>query len=182
MKPSPAKRLAAKARAGHRQWNGPLTEDLVLRPGEFGLGQVPGRLKPDGVATTVCGFCSTGCGLQVHLRGGEAINLGADPDYPVNLGMACPKGWEALTPLRAPDRATAPWLRNARGEFEEVSWETALRVFVEQFKAIQQKCGPDSLAWLGTGQITSEELAFLGTLAKMGMGIRHGDGNAWPQQ
>jgi assimilatory nitrate reductase catalytic subunit len=115
--------------------------------------------------------------LNVHLRQGEAINLSAAPDYPVNFGMACPKGWEAQTPLRAPDRATEPLMRNSQGELEPVSWETALRVFVERFKAIQAKHGPDSLAWLGSGQITTEELAFLGTLAKMGMGIIHGDGN-----
>ncbi|SPE50277.1 Molybdopterin oxidoreductase [Verrucomicrobia bacterium] len=162
---------------GLRQWTGPLTQDLVLKPGDFGLGQVPARLKPDATATTVCGFCSTGCGLNVHLRHGEAINLSAAPGHPVNFGMACPKGWEALTPLRATDRATTPLLRNARGELEPVSWEVALGVFVERFKTIQQEHGPDSLAWLGTGQITTEELAFLGALAKMGMGIRHGDGN-----
>jgi assimilatory nitrate reductase catalytic subunit len=160
-----------------RQWTGPLTQDLILKPGDFGLGQVPARLKPDAVTTTVCGFCSTGCGLDVHLRNGEAINLSAAADYPVNFGMACPKGWEALSPLRAADRATAPLLRNGKGELEPVSWETALGVFVERFKTIQYECGSDSLAWLGTGQITTEELAFLGTLAKMGMGIRHGDGN-----
>ncbi len=160
-----------------RQRSGPLTSELVLRPGEFGLGQVPARLKPDATATTVCGFCSTGCGLNVHLRGGEAINLSPAVDYPVNGGMACPKGWEALTPLRSPDRATTPLLRNRRGELEPVSWETALRVFTDKFKGILQGHGPDSLAWLGTGQITTEELAFLGVLAKMGMGIRHGDGN-----
>ena len=89
-----------------RQWTGPLTEELVLKPGEFGLGQVPARLKPDAAVKTICGFCSTGCGLKVHLRAGEAINLSPEVTYPVNLGMACPKGWEALTPLRAPDRAT----------------------------------------------------------------------------
>ena len=160
-----------------RQWTGPLTQDLVLKPGEFGLGQVPARLKPDATTTTVCGFCSTGCGLQVHLREQEAINLSPAPHHPVNFGMACPKGWEALSPLRAADRATTPLLRNTRGELEPVSWETALRVFTERFKAIQQRHGPDSIAWLGTGQITTEELAFLGTLAKIGMGIRHGDGN-----
>src|SRR6516164_796197 len=160
-----------------RQWTGPLTQDLVLKPGEFGLGQVPARLKPDATVTSVCGFCSTGCGLKVHLSRGEAINLSAATEYPVNLGMACPKGWEALTPLRAADRATTPLLRNTRGDLEPVTWDTALRVFVERFKTIQEKNGPDSLAWLGTGQITTEELAFLGTLAKMGMGINHGDGN-----
>ncbi len=160
-----------------RQWKGPLTEELVLRPGEFGLGQVPARLKPDGTANTVCGFCSTGCGLKVHLRNGEAINLTPSPEYPVNLGMACPKGWEALAPLRATDRATTPLLRNASGELKPVTWETAAGVFAERFKDIQRQHGPDSIAWLGTGQITTEELAFLGALAKFGMGIRHGDGN-----
>ena len=95
-----------------RQWTGPLTADLVREPGAFGLGQVPVRLKPDATTTVVCGFCSTGCGLKVHLRNGEAINLTADPEFPVNLGLACPKGWEALTPLAAPDRATTPLLRN----------------------------------------------------------------------
>ncbi len=82
-----------------RQWDGPQTEDLVLHPGDFGLGKVPARLKPDDTTTMVCGFCSTGCGLNVHLKNGRAINLSADTHYPVNLGMACPKGWEALTPL-----------------------------------------------------------------------------------
>jgi len=175
--PARPRALLEKARAAFHQQSGPLTEELVLRPGDFGLGQVPARLKPDATATAVCGFCSTGCGLNVHLRQGAAINLSAAADYPVNLGMACPKGWEALTPLRSADRATSPLLRNTRGELEAASWETALRVFTDKFKAIQERHGPESLAWLGTGQITTEELAFLGALAKFGMGIRHGDGN-----
>src|SRR5215510_5924318 len=110
-----------------RHWQGPLTRDLVLRPGDFGLGQVPARLKPDSTTTSVCGFCSTGCGLNIHLKGGEAVNLTADTHYPVNLGMACPKGWEALTPLSASDRGTTPLLRNPQtGELEPVSWERAM--------------------------------------------------------
>ena len=91
-----------------RTETGPLTRELVRRPGAFGLGQVPERLAPDAVANLVCGFCSTGCGLRAHLRDGEAMNLSPDPDYPVNRGMACPKGWEALAPLAADDRAKTP--------------------------------------------------------------------------
>ena len=89
---------------------GPLTRDLLQAPGRFGLGRVPARLQPDATTTMVCGFCSTGCGLRVHLKDGVAINLSPDTNYPVNLGMACPKGWEALTPLAAPDRALTPML------------------------------------------------------------------------
>ncbi len=54
-----------------RAWTGPLTEELVRHPGEFGLGQVPLSLKPDATTTMVCGFCSTGCGLNIHLREGR---------------------------------------------------------------------------------------------------------------
>lgn len=160
-----------------REWNGPLTKDLVLNPGGFGLGKVPERLKPTSTVDTVCGFCATGCSLKVHLREGEAVNLSANESYPVNLGMACPKGWEALRVLDAPDRAVKPLLRGEDGELHPVSWDEAARTFVEKFKSIQQRHGGDSLAWLGTGQVTNEDHAFLGALGKFGMGIRHGDGN-----
>ena len=160
-----------------RNHDGVLTQELVLHPGEFGLGKVPARLQPDATTTVVCGFCSTGCGLNVHLKDGQAINLTPTTDYPVNLGMACPKGWESLTPLAAPDRASTPLLRNAAGDLEPVDWDTAMQVFTVRIKAIQEKFGKDSVAWIGTGQICTEELAFLGALGKFGMGMIHGDGN-----
>ena len=160
-----------------RQRQGPLTRELLQKPGDFGLGRIPERLMPDQTTTMVCGFCSTGCGLNVHLKNGEAINLSPAVDYPVNIGMACPKGWEALTPLRATDRATTPLLRNARGKLVPVSWPEALQTFTTKFKEIQAAHGPASVAWLGTGQIVTEELALLGALGKFGMGMIHGDGN-----
>jgi assimilatory nitrate reductase catalytic subunit len=150
----------------------------VQQPGDFGLGHVPSRLKPDATATLVCGFCSTGCGLTAHLRDGRAINLSAAAEYPVNLGMACPKGWEALTPLAAPDRATTPLLRNTRtGELEPIDWDDALQVFTLRFKALLDQHGPESIAFLSSGQICTEEMALLGALFKFGMGGRHCDSN-----
>src|SRR5581483_9530546 len=171
------KKLLKKAAPIFRQHDGALTQELVLHPGDFGLGKVPARLTPDATTTVVCGFCSTGCGLNVHLKNGQAINVSASSDYPVNLGMACPKGWEALTPLAAQDRAMTPYLRNDAGELEPCDWERALIIFCERLKEIQKKYGRESVAWLGTGQIVTEELAFLGALGKFGMGMIHGDGN-----
>jgi assimilatory nitrate reductase catalytic subunit len=159
------------------QRSGPLTSELVRQPGGFGLGQVPTRLKPDATTTAVCGFCSTGCGLDIHLKEGQAINLSPAKDYSVNLGMACPKGWEALTPLSAHDRAKMPMMRNAKGQLVEVSWEEALGFMVENMKGIAERHGPAANAWIGTGQIPTEELALLGALGKFGMGMVHGDGN-----
>lgn len=160
-----------------RQFDGPLTQELVLEPGKFGLGRVPGKCQPDSTTSMVCGFCSTGCGLTVHLKEGQAVNLTPSTHYPVNLGMACPKGWEALTPLAASDRATVPLLRDAEGVLRPVSWDEAMRVFVDRFKSVQERHGAESVAFLSTGQIVTEEMAFLGALTKFGMGVIHGDGN-----
>ncbi|MBL8993852.1 MAG: nitrate reductase [Spirochaetia bacterium] len=160
-----------------RKWEGPLTKDLLLRPGDFGLGKIPAKFKPDSTTTMVCGFCSTGCGLNVHLKEGRAVNLSPSTEYPVNLGMACPKGWEALTPLKAHDRGLTPLLRDKSGKIRKVDWKRAVSVFTERFKDIAARHGSESIAWIGTGQIASEELALLGALGKVGMGMVHGDGN-----
>jgi len=156
---------------------GDMTRELAQQPGD--LGNLPARLTPSSTATSICGFCSTGCSLKIHLdASGQAINLTPNKDYPVNLGMACPKGWEALTPLAAPDRVTSPLLRNpATGKLEPVDWPTALRAFVDKFKGIQSRHGRAALSFLSTGQIVAEEMALLGALAKFGMGMLHVDSN-----
>ncbi len=156
---------------------GPLTRELVQQPSAFGLGQLPVRNMPTASTNMACGYCSTGCGLTVHLKEDQSVGLTPTTEYPVNLGMACPKGWEALRVLDSPDRATTPLLRNAAGKLEPVDWQTAANTFANRWRHIQQAHGPEAMAWLGTGQITTEELAFLGTLGKFGLGMVHGDGN-----
>ncbi len=155
-----------------REWSGPLTAELLRRPAAFGLGQVPAAFVPDAVSKGVCGFCSTGCGLLFHQKDGVAVNVTPDPNYPVNLGMACPKGWEGLTPLASADRGTQPLL-GGRG----VSWHEAMTHLAEKFHTIQGAHGKASVAYLSTGQMMCEDMAMLGAVAKFGMGMVHGDGN-----
>ena len=159
------------------QRQGPLTRELLLQPGDFGLGKVPAKVNPDATTDMVCGYCSTGCSLRIHLKNGEAANLTPATEYPVNLGMACPKGWEALSVLDSPERATTPLLRDDSGRLKPVGWEEAMSEFVGRFQSIQAEHGPHSIAFLSTGQIPTEEMAFLGALTKFGMGLLHGDGN-----
>ncbi|WP_339745776.1 nitrate reductase [uncultured Rubinisphaera sp.] len=159
------------------QKTGPLTRELVQSPGGFGLGKLPVVSQPDRTTSMVCGFCSTGCSLIIHLKDQQAIGLTPSKSYPVNLGMACPKGWEALEVLKAADRATTPLIRNANGQMIATSWSLALQKFCDRFQTIQKEHGNVSVAFLSTGQIVTEEMAFLGALAKFGMGMLHGDGN-----
>ena len=161
-----------------KQHSGPLTADLVLEPGQFGLGKVPKRLKPAFTTTSICGYCATGCQLKLHLDAeGRAINLSPQAGYPVNLGMACPKGWQALDPLDSADRATVPLLRDAEGKMAPVSWAEALEAFTTRMKGIKEEHGREAVAFLSTGQIPFEEMSLLGCLFKFGMGFLHGDAN-----
>jgi len=161
-----------------RSFDGPATRHLSQSGTVQGLGLVPGRLAPEGLLRTVCGYCSTGCGLLVHLQDGKAVNLSPDPDHPVNLGTACPKGWEALAPLASFDRGRSPLLRDpASGRMMRVSWERAMEVFVEKLGESLSRHGSDGAAFLSTGQIPTEEMLFLGALWKFGIGATAADSN-----
>ncbi|MCY2963809.1 MAG: nitrate reductase, partial [Planctomycetota bacterium] len=156
---------------------GPLTHELLQSPGIFGLGQTLATARPDATTDMVCGYCATGCGLRIHLRDQSAIGLTPATEYPVNLGMACPKGWEALEVLKATDRATTPLLRGKSGRLEPVAWDVALERMASEFRRLKSESGPESVAFLSTGQIPTEEMALLGSLFKFGMGFLHGDSN-----
>lgn len=60
---------------------------------------------------------------------------------------------------------------------QPIEWSQAAREFASRFKAIMHAYGPESVAFLSTGQIPTEEMLFLGCLAKFGMGWLHGDSN-----
>ena len=169
--------MSPTASEGSPRRSGAVIRDMLLEPAGFGLGLLPAGLKPDATTGMICGYCSTGCSLDLHLVDGEAINLTPTSGYPVNLGMACPKGWEALSVLDSADRATTPLLKTPGGSLEPTDWDTAMKAFVSRFGEIQAVHGPESVAFLGSGQIVTEEMALLGAVAKFGMGIRHGDGN-----
>lgn len=74
-----------------------------------------------------------------------------------------------------PERAIVPLLRDGSGVLNEVDWPTAMQAFTDRFKSILASHGAESVAWLGSGEICTEELALLGCFAKFGMGLIHGD-------
>jgi anaerobic selenocysteine-containing dehydrogenase len=162
-----------------KSYTGVLTTELVQSPAGFGLGRVPTKLKPISTTTSICGFCATGCQLKMHLdHEGSAINLTPETNYPVNLGMACPKGWEALSVLDSPDRGKMPLLRDKiTGNRSEISWQDAATLFTDRLKKIKAEAGDEAVAFLSTGQIALEEMALLGCLFKFGMEFVHCDAN-----
>ena len=95
-----------------------------------------------------------------------------DPDHPVNLGRLCPKGLSEHQTLTAPGRLTHPRVAGRRA-----SWDDALGHMATEFRRLVDEHGPESVAVLSTGQLVTEEFYALGKLVRLGMGVRHFDGN-----
>lgn len=59
---------------------------------------------------------------------------------------------------------------------KEISWNKGFEVFAKKMTEIQAKYGKESVAYISTGQMTTEEMALLGHVGRNYMGM-HGDGN-----
>jgi formate dehydrogenase major subunit len=96
--------------------------------------------------TSICCYCSGGCGTLCSVRDGELINVEGDPDHVINEGCLCPKG-AAIFQLRNvvdpdsgeiihnPNRITTPLVRRpGSGDWEEISWDEAIGEIAEHVK------------------------------------------------
>jgi assimilatory nitrate reductase catalytic subunit len=153
--------------------NGPRLYEADDRGGMMGESR-----RPDRWTRTTCGYCSVGCGMLVGSRDGRAVSVMGDPDHPVNEGRLCPKGLSEHHTIHAEGRLTTPLARlMAGGPQHPISWDGAIGTVVSGFRRALDEHGPDAVAVLGTGQLVTEEFYALGKLVRLGLGLRHYDGN-----
>jgi len=116
-----------------------------------------------GVATwkpSVCTLCPAACGLLVRVMQGEAevarngqrgiLTMGlakkleGNPAHPINQGKLCPRGQAGLQATYHPDRIQHPLARAGQrgsGQFEEISWEDAIKRIVSELGEVQAQNG-----------------------------------------
>ncbi len=121
---------------------------------------------------TTCGYCSVGCGMLLGVRDGVAVAVQGDPHHPVNRGRLCPKGLSEHQMIAAEGRLRAP-----RVDGRTATWDAALERVAGGFRDLIDRFGPESVAVISTGQLVTEEFYTLGKLVRLGMGLRHYDGN-----
>lgn len=140
------------------------------------FGYTSAQKIPDRWVATTCGYCSVGCGMFIGVKDGKAVSVRGNPNHPVNFGKLCPKGLSEHYILEAPNRAEYPLLRK-NGKLTPVDWHEALDTMVERIRIVQAKHGPDAVGVISTGQLVTEEFYTLGKLARLGLGVKHYDGN-----
>jgi len=123
--------------------------------------------------TTICCYCSVGCGAIASSYEDGIIKIEGDPDHPINEGALCPKGlamsqirqvedklnsWRLSKPLyRAPNSA----------EWEAKSWDWMIATIAKRVKDIRDKTWnavasrTDAIASLGGGELDNEECYLL---------------------
>lgn len=111
---------------------------------------------PTRVVHTTCIYCGVGCGLQLGVRAGRIVRIRGDRDHAVNRGSLCVKGRFGLDFVGSEDRLTTPLIKR-NGSFEEATWDEALGLVTEKFRAIKEEHGPDALAGLSSAKCTNEE-------------------------
>lgn len=128
------------------------------------------------VKQSTCNYCSLACNLDFYVKDGKIDRVIPTKDYPVNKGFSCIKGLNLDKQNTEIPNPVLPRLRDENGEMKEISWDDAFKHFATKIKDIQDKYGKESVAFISTGQLTTEEMALIGHIGRGYLG-GFGDGN-----
>ena len=136
------------------------------------------RIKGAKETTTICPYCSVGCGILVHTMDGKVVNAEGDPDHPINEGTLCSKGASLISIVNNPTRITKPRYRSpGSSEWKEVEWDWALdqiarkikdardRTFVHKAKGMVVN-RTNGLAHVGSAALDNEECYLIQKLTR----------------
>lgn len=140
------------------------------------------KLRDAKESTTICCYCSVGCGLIVHTAQdgkGRAINVEGDPDHPINEGSLCAKGASLFQLAENDKRITKVLYRAPYGDkWEEKSWDWTLDRIARKVKEardatfkVKNEQGQlvnrtDGIAHCGSAALDNEECWYLQALMR----------------
>lgn len=125
---------------------------------------------------STCNYCALVCNLDFYTEDGKIKRVVPTPHYPVNKGFSCIKGLNLDKQCTKFNGSKKPLLKMKDGERKAIEWKEAFDLFASKMTAIQEKYGKESVAYISTGQLPTEEMALLGHVGRSYMGI-NGDGN-----
>jgi formate dehydrogenase major subunit len=116
--------------------------------------------------TSICCYCSVGCGLIVstEAKTGKVLNIEGDPDHPINEGSLCAKGAGLYQTSAANTHRLQKVLYRApySTKWEEKSWDWAITRIARKIKATRDA---DFITANAKGQVVNrvETIAHMGS-------------------
>ena len=92
--------------------------------------------------------CQDTCAWVAHVEGDRVVRVEGAREHPFTRGVLCAKINDYEKRTYAPDRLLYPLRRTGTkgaGEFERISWDTALDIIADRFSAIIQEFGGEAL-------------------------------------
>ncbi len=130
---------------------------------------------------THCPYCSLQCGMTLSSTGprtGRSLEVQPWPEFPVNEGALCRKGWTAAALRGHRERLKTPLVRDrVSGELRAAGWDEALDLVAGRLRGLRAAHGPDAVAVFGGGGLTNEKAYQLGKLARVALGTSQIDYN-----
>lgn len=128
------------------------------------------------VVQSTCNYCSIACNIDYHVENEKIIRVVPTKGYPVNDGFCCIKGLNLDKQNTKFENPVLPLERDENGNMKQISWDEAFKKTASKIKELQDKYGKESVAFISTGQLATEEMALLGHIGRNLLGI-NGDGN-----
>ena len=126
---------------------------------------------------THCPYCAFQCGMTLSRDGAGDVAIAGNPEFPLNRGALCVKGWTAAATLNHPERLTTPLVRDAGGTLQTASWDAALDRVIDAIKRTQERHGNDAVGVFGGGSLTNEKSYLLGKFARVALRTANVDYN-----
>jgi formate dehydrogenase major subunit len=98
------------------------------------------RIKGAQETTSICCYCSVGCGILVHTNEGKVINAEGDPDHPISEGSLCSKGGSLYETVNNDNRLRKPRYRApGSAAWKDVEWDWALDKIARRIKETRDR-------------------------------------------
>ncbi len=120
-------------------------------------------------ARTHCPYCAFQCAMTLGTERDGALRVSGDPDFPVNRGQMCIKGFTSASLLDHPSRLLTPLVRGRDGRLLPASFDAALDYVAERLLALRERHGPEALAAFGSGALTNEKAYLLGKFVRLAL-------------
>lgn len=105
---------------------------------------------------SACNGCFSKCGYTAYVKDGKLNKIVGDPEHPYGKGKLCARGYGYSQIVYSENRLTDPLKRNEAGEFEAISWDQAYQEISDKVKAIIAESGPQALALVETGVVSTD--------------------------
>jgi predicted molibdopterin-dependent oxidoreductase YjgC len=113
---------------------------------------------------STCNYCGVGCQVDLNVdrtanegRGRVVKVTSPPPGTTTNDGNLCVKGRFAYDFVDHPDRIQVPLIRDTQGDWQEATWEEALRTAAQGLLGVRDRHGADSLGFVSSSRCTMEE-------------------------